>query len=65
MDPKKAWEKGKEYSRQLNLDTAYIGTCYSLQDKSLAHWLLKSGGIYWGERGLLFYLNELEKYPRP
>jgi len=65
MENNKASKMAKAYARQLNLDYAYIAACYSLADTSLAHWLLHSGGIYWGERDRLFYLNELEEYKRP
>jgi hypothetical protein len=64
MDKAEAEKRAKAYAKQLNFDEAYIATCYSFADESLALWLLKRGGIYWGERDKLFYLNELDKYRR-
>jgi hypothetical protein len=54
-----------------NLDYAYIHACYSLGDRtidtSLADYLLRPGGTYWGEEGILFSgpWDDLSEYVKP
>jgi hypothetical protein len=54
-----------------NLDYAYIHTCYSLGDRtidtSLADYLLRPGGTYWGEEGMLYSgpWDDLSEYVKP
>lgn len=60
-----AQNKAKERTDQPNLDYAYIHTCHSLDDTSLANYLLRSNGTYWGERGILTSTCPLEKYVKP
>ena len=58
-------EKAKERSNHPNLDYAYIHACYSLDDKSLANYLLRSGGTYWGHKGPLNPAELLTEYDKP
>jgi hypothetical protein len=56
-------KKAAERSNHPNLDYAYIHTCHSLDDTSLADYLLRPGGTYWGYKGDLYPNNQLLKYP--
>jgi hypothetical protein len=51
--------------QNLGLRYAYIHTCHSADNMSLRDYLVASGGIYWGETGLLFAPQSLTQYPRP
>jgi hypothetical protein len=56
-------QRAGERSLHPNLDYAYIHTCHSLDDETLANYLLRPGGTYWGKKGLLFAgLQELDEY---
>jgi hypothetical protein len=48
-----------------NLAYAYMFTCHSFDNMSLANYLLRSGGIYWGETGILTGTLPLSKYIKP
>jgi hypothetical protein len=58
-------QRAGERSLHPNLDYAYIHTCHSLDDKTLANYLLRSGGTYWGMEGLLISGEGLDEYVRP
>ena len=47
------------------LDEAYIHACHSLDDNSLRDFLLRSGGIYWGDKGILYGIFNLVEMSRP
>jgi hypothetical protein len=47
------------------LDYAYIHTCHSLDDTSLADALVKSGGTFWGKDGVLYATGSMTKYVKP
>jgi len=65
LEEPEAREKARERADKPNLDYAYMFSCHSLDNTSLADYLLRSGGTYWGEKGRLFGLWWLEKYVRP
>ncbi len=50
-----------------DLDYAYIHACHSLDDTSLADYLLHPGGTYWGEEGVLISgpCDSLGEYVKP
>lgn len=54
-----------ERSSQLNMDYAYIHTCYSLSDTTLRDFLVKPGGTYWGKEELLSAVAGLKESVRP
>ena len=47
------------------LDYAYIHACHSLDDNSMRDFLVRNGGTYWGDVGILFGINPLEKRLKP
>jgi hypothetical protein len=67
LDIKEAREIASKRFKEghLNLDYAYIHACHSFDDKSLAHALVRPGGIFWGEKGLLWASEGLYEYKRP
>lgn len=60
-----AYRRARERSAHPNLDYAYIHTCHSLSDTSLANYLLRSGGKYWGDEGYLSGVGWLDEYVKP
>jgi hypothetical protein len=65
LDRERARQLANERSRNLNLDYAYVHTCHSLDNTSLRDRLVKPGGTYWGEEGLLFPTQWLSESRRP
>ena len=55
-------QRAHERCEHPNLDYAYIHTCNSLDDTSLADYLLRPGGTYWGEKGTLYAVEWLNEY---
>ena len=67
MGEKESDARATEDAWQLDLDHAYIYTCFSLKDKSLADFLLSNerGGEYWGSYWFLLGWGEpLAKYDK-
>lgn len=48
MSKTNAQKMAMKRCKNLNLDYAYILACYSLDDTSMADYLVRSGGVYWG-----------------
>ena len=65
INDEEARRRASERSARPNLDYAYIHTCSSLNDTSLADYLLHSGGTYWGEKDKLYAVEWLDKYVKP
>ena len=57
--------KARFLNNTFGLEYAYIHACFSLDDTSMAHALLKSGGTYWGDKGKLFPTETLYEYRKP
>ena len=47
------------------LDYAYIHACHSLDDNSLRYFLIRHGGTYWGDEGILYGIDPLVKKTKP
>jgi hypothetical protein len=65
INDEEARRRASERSARPNLDYAYIHTCSSLDDPSLADYLLHSGGTYWGEKDKLYAVEWLDEYVKP
>jgi hypothetical protein len=66
MDRDEAKNRANDRSTNPNLDYAYVHACYSLDDRSLADYLVRSGGTYWGEDcGRASAIGWLDEYIKP
>ncbi|MBN1246144.1 MAG: hypothetical protein JXC32_00710 [Anaerolineae bacterium] len=63
--PNDAFRLSDPRGKNLGLQFAYMHTCHSADNMSLRDYLVRSGGTYWGETGLLFAPQSLTRYPRP
>jgi hypothetical protein len=65
MSKEEAKTESDDASSLGRLDYAYIHTCHSLDDTSLADALVKSGGTFWGKDGVLYATGSMTKYVKP
>jgi len=66
VDSKEKIERiAQEKAEHPDLDYAYIGACYSLDDMSLRNYLLHSGGTYWGFKGVWHGICSLTESKKP